>query len=421
MAMETELRSAVDHTGAELEADTPEGAEMVRLAERFADEFADGALQHDRQATFAREHLDRLCDSGFLAAPIPKSLGGAGVDSVRDLLIAMSRLARGDSATAIGVNMHFAVLVNIVQRWRIAVTRGQEQAADALAGALQMIAAADVVFAAAISEPSPQDLTRPSTIAERVDGGWRINGRKMFATMAPAATMLNVAVTYRDDAGDERYGFALVPTAAPGVTIPHDWDALGMRASESGSVSFHDVLVSADSLRDGFPAGAFSADLLERFLASGAFHAAAALGIAESAHRTATGMLRRRLQSTLDDPHAMMRLAENVVDIAAMRAMFDRAGRLLDRFHADTLIDDAHVDTVRATYAEVQAAKTHMTEAASRIADRALALSGGAGYPASNPLGKAWRDARAGAFMHPLGVNRAYDFLARTALSAEMR
>ena len=52
--------------------------------------------------------------------------------------------------------------------------------------------------------------------------------------MAPAATVLNVAVTYLDDHGAERYGFALVPAGAPGVEFPDDWDALGMRASESG-------------------------------------------------------------------------------------------------------------------------------------------------------------------------------------------
>jgi alkylation response protein AidB-like acyl-CoA dehydrogenase len=67
------------------------------------------------------------------------------------------------------------------------------------------------------------------------------------------------------------------------------------------------------------------------------------------------------------------------------------------------------------------AAKTHVNEAGSRVVDRALALSGGAGYMASNPLAKAWRDARAGAFMHPLGANRAYDYLARTALGVASR
>ncbi len=277
------------------------------------------------------------------------------------------------------------------------------------------------MFATAISEPSPQNLTRPSTRAVRVDEGWRIDGHKVFATMAPAATMINVGVTYQDDNGDDRYGFALVPASAPGVFIPHDWDALGMRASESGSVSFHDVRIGADALRYGFPAGRFSAAMFDRFLASGAFHAAASLGIAESAHERIVDSLRRRSETTLDDPHAMMRLAENTVDIATMRAVLDRAGRLIDEYHATFPTDDATIAEAQAMYAEVQAAKTHINEAAGRVTDRALALTGGAGYLAGHPLGKAWRDARAGAFMHPLGANRAFDLLARTTLGLEPR
>jgi alkylation response protein AidB-like acyl-CoA dehydrogenase len=55
-------------------------------------------------------------------------------------------------------------------------------------------------------------------------------------------------------------------------------------------------------------------------------------------------------------------------------------------------------------------------EAAARIVDRALALSGGAGYLNGSPLARAYRDVKAGSFMHPLGANRAYDYLAQVAL-----
>jgi alkylation response protein AidB-like acyl-CoA dehydrogenase len=72
----------------------------------------------------------------------------------------------------------------------------------------------------------------------------------------------------------------------------------------------------------------------------------------------------------------------------------------------------------RAAFAQVQAAKAHLNEAGSRVVDRALALSGGAGYLTASPLAKAWRDARAGAFMHPLGANRLHDHLTRFALDA---
>ena len=407
--------------GAELRADTPAGAAMVAAAERFAADFADGALAHDRDATFATGHLARLRDEGYLYAPIPTELGGGGVASIHDVLVAMSRLARGDAATSIGVNMHFAILLNVVRRWHVATARGHDVLADGMRGTIAMVAAAKVVFATAVSEPAPQDLTRPSTRAERVEGGWRINGRKVFATMAPAATLVNIAVTLVDDEGDERYGFALVPTTAPGVEFAHDWDALGMRASESGSVTFRDVCVAPDGVRDSSPVGSYSAALLDRFLASGAFHAAASLGIAESAQQRIVTALRGKVAATLDDPHAMMRLAENVVDLSSMRAGFERAGRLVDEYHAANPTGEASMDEVQAVYGEVQAAKAHLTETGSRVVDRALALSGGAGFMAAHPLAKAWRDARAGAFMHPLGANRAYDYLARTALGIEPR
>jgi alkylation response protein AidB-like acyl-CoA dehydrogenase len=69
-----------------------------------------------------------------------------------------------------------------------------------------------------------------------------------------------------------------------------------------------------------------------------------------------------------------------------------------------------------AVFARVQMAKAHVCEAAVRIVDRAMALTGGAGFRSGHPLARAYRDVRAGAFMHPLGANRVHDFLARTEL-----
>ena len=60
--------------------------------------------------------------------------------------------------------------------------------------------------------------------------------------------------------------------------------------------------------------------------------------------------------------------------------------------------------------------KAFVNEAAGRVVDRALALSGGAGYLNGSTLGRAYRDVRAGSFMHPLGANRAYDYLACVAI-----
>jgi alkylation response protein AidB-like acyl-CoA dehydrogenase len=230
--------------------------------------------------------------------------------------------------------------------------------------------------------------------------------------MAPAATAFSVAVTYVDDGGVERYGFAVVPVAAEGVEVHGDWDGLGMRASGSDSVSFHGVRVPAGAVRDGFPVDRTRPELLDRFLASGVFHAAASLGIAEAAHEVAGDTLRKRDR----DPFTDLRLAESVVDLAAMRATFDRAAHLVDEVEVRDPTGEASVEEWSGWFAEAQAAKVAVTDGAQRVVDRALTVSGGAGYVASHPLARAYRDVRAGGFMHPLGANRAYRFLADVEL-----
>src|SRR4029453_16352831 len=157
---------------------------------------------------------------------------GLGVCSAHDLVVASSRLARGDASVAIGVNMHLVGVLNMERRRQVAVAAGAERRARGFAASLQQIAAGGAVLAAALSEPGEgptrpgaggderparvfaaslqqiaadgavlaaaisepgQDLTRPATRATRTDTGWRIDGRKMFCTMSPAATALYVA------------------------------------------------------------------------------------------------------------------------------------------------------------------------------------------------------------------------------------
>ncbi|MFN0091753.1 MAG: acyl-CoA dehydrogenase family protein [Acidimicrobiales bacterium] len=100
-----------------------------------------------------------------------------------------------------------------------------------------------------------------------------------------------------------------------------------------------------------------------------------------------------------------------------MRAALARAGTSIDHYFSEHPMGDPEVAEVQATFAEVQAAKAFLTAAAVRVVDRALALSGGAGYLAGHRLAKAWRDVRAGAFMHPLGDIRWPARVLRTAPS----
>jgi alkylation response protein AidB-like acyl-CoA dehydrogenase len=391
-----------------LTAKTDAGARLVELAERLALEIAPQAGAHDRDGSYPFESFAAVKRSGYFTAPIPESLGGLGVTSTHDVLVASTRLAHGDPSLTLGVNMHLAYLMNVVRRWQLAVAAGDERRAGAFGRSLEEIAADGVVLAAAISEPG-QDLTRPATHAARTDDGWIVSGRKVFCTMSPAADLLYTAVTFLDDRGEERYGYALVPRDAPGVVVHDDWDALGMRASGSNSVSFDDVRLPAGALRGGFPIGD-AVEYIERNLDAGLFHAAASLGVAESAHLLVSTRLAER--GGEHDGRMRMLAAENVVDLAACRGVLSRAASLID----DHVAAAAPAEQVTGLFEEAQAAKTFVGEAAVRIVDRALALSGGAGYVNGSPLARAYRDVRATAFMHPLGANRAYEFLGGRAL-----
>jgi L-evernosamine nitrososynthase len=398
----------------ELTAHTDAGTRLVAVAEELCEELAARAAEHDRNGSYPFEAIDALKAAGYFAAPVPVELGGLGVWSAHDLVVASSRLARGDASVAIGVNMHLVAVLNMERRRQAAVAAGAPRRAHDFAASLQQIARGGVVLAAAISEPG-QDLTRPGTLATRTASGWRIDGRKTFCTMSPAATDLYVAVSYADSEGIERYAYAMVPTDAPGVVINDDWDALGMRASGSNSVSLDGVELPETGVRGGFRAGD-PLPYMERNLVAGLFHAAASLGIAEAADAIA----RRGNAARIDgDARPRMQVADNAVDLAASRGVLSRAAALIDEHHTANPASDGSAEQLEALFAEAQAAKAFVNEAAARIVDRALALSGGAGYLNGSPLARAYRDVKAGSFMHPLGANRAYDYLAHVALGEQ--
>jgi alkylation response protein AidB-like acyl-CoA dehydrogenase len=394
----------------ELSARTEPGRHLVELAETLAAEIGPRAAAHDRDGSFPFESLAAIKASGYLRAPIPDHLGGLGVTSLHDLLVAATRLARADAGLTLAVNMHLVLVSSLLRRWQSALVAGNERRVEAFGGTLERIAREGLVLATAISEPA-QDLTRPATLAAPAEDGWVVSGHKVFCTMSPAADVLFTAVTYLDANGRETYGYAMIPTAAPGVVVNDDWDALGMRASGSNSVSFRKVRLPASALRGGFPAGS-TVDYIERNLDGGLFHAAASLGVAEGAHEHAVARIAAR--GGVPDGRLRTLAAENAVELAACRAVVSRAATLIDE-HFES---GSNGDPTR-HFAEGQAAKTFVGEAAVRVVDRALALSGGAGYLSGSPLARAYRDVRATAFMHPLGANRAYDYLGELALGLE--
>src|SRR3954451_21960968 len=146
----------------ELRAHTATGADLVALAERLAEDLGSRAAAHDRDGTYPHDSIRTLRDAGYLVAPVPTHLGGLGVSSVHDLVVASGRLARGDVSVAIGVNMHLVAVMAMARRWRMARSAGYARRERAFPGSMQAVVDGELVISAAMSEPG-QDLTRPST------------------------------------------------------------------------------------------------------------------------------------------------------------------------------------------------------------------------------------------------------------------
>src|SRR4029450_2295511 len=111
----------------ELTARTDRGVRLVALAETLANEIALRAAGHDRDGSFPFDSFAAVKQSGYPSPPRPAHLGGLAVTSVPDLLVASSRLAHGDAALTLGVNMHVVFVLSVARRWQMATAAGEQR------------------------------------------------------------------------------------------------------------------------------------------------------------------------------------------------------------------------------------------------------------------------------------------------------
>ena len=395
----------------ELSAHTEAGARLVAIAETLYPQLATRAAAHDQNRSYPFEAIDALKAAGYFAAPVPVELGGLGVSSAHDLV---SRQAVWRAATRPSRSAS-ACTSSRCSTWHAAARSRSRPAPSApparFAASLEQIAREHRVLAAAISERG-QDLTRPSTRATRTESGWRIDGRKLFCTMSPAATDLYVAVTYTD-----RRAPNATRTRWSPPTRPVSWSTT--TGTRSGCAPLAATRSRSSTSSYPSPACAAASEQETRFRT---WNATSSPGCSTPRRRSgspsrptnspATGSLAR----INGDARPRMQAAENAIDLAASRGVISRAATLIDEHRTANPTSDGSPEQLAALFAEAQAAKTFVNEAAARIVDRALILSGGAGYLNGSALARAYRDVKAGSFMHPLGANRAYDYLAHVAL-----
>ncbi|HLF72197.1 MAG TPA: acyl-CoA dehydrogenase family protein, partial [Dehalococcoidia bacterium] len=217
------------------------------LTEAMLDRFGERASTYDRENRFAREDFDELVAAGYLKMPIPRELGGPGM-TLSEVCLEQRRLAKRAPATAVAVNMHVYWMGVAADLWR---------AGDKSLEWMLREGAAGEVFAAGHAESGNDlPLLLSTAKAEKVDGGYKITGRKMFGSLSPVWTRFGF---HSMDASNPQapmiiHGF--LPRDTQGYRIEPTWDALGMRGSGSDDTVLEGAFCPDKYVARKLPAGA---------------------------------------------------------------------------------------------------------------------------------------------------------------------
>ena len=378
-------------------------ATTTQLPTEMLERFRSRAEKLDLDNTYFYEDLDELRSVGYLAAAVPSHLGGWGYD-LAELANSQRRLARYAPATALAMTMH--------SYW-VGIATELEQAGDQSLRWMLEAAVAGDVFAAGHAESGNDIPVLLSTcVAERVDGGYRLTGRKQFGSNGPAWRWLGAHAIDAAAPGGPQIVHAFVERTSPGVTIAETWDTLGMRPTQSHDTILDGVFVPDARIGRVVPAG----DGSDLFLVAMtmwplSLMAAVYLGIADRALELAVDGARRKTSMAIErGAYAYNPMVQH--QIAEMYLELDAASATLDRFVTDWVAGADHGD---AWVPKVYSTKWRAVEAAKRVVDVALDVVGGAGMFKGNELERLYRDVRCGGF-HPANDALTHELVGKAVL-----
>lgn len=365
-------------------------AALVDWADELGRAVAPHAARHDAEGTFVEEAYELLRASGYLGLAVPTELGGHGA-SVRQVAMANRAMARHCASTALASSMHHHVV--LFTAWR---HRRRLPGAEAT---LRRVAADGIVLVST----GGADLTRPRGEAVRTDGGFRVSGRKIFASQAPAGTAMSTMFPF-DDPDEGRIVLNVsVPFAADGVQVLDTWDAMGMRGTGSHEVDLTDVFVSDEQVLARRPLGVIDPPLqvitsIALSTISGVY-----LGVAEGARDAAVEAVTGTARA--DDP-----LLQRQVGL--MQARLQVARWALDG--ALAAVGDDPTPSMETVLA-VMTAKREVALAGTEVCDLAMDVAGGGAFFKGSPIERAYRDVR-GAKFHPLPLDETLQRSGQLAL-----
>ncbi|GAB3857849.1 acyl-CoA dehydrogenase family protein [Dactylosporangium cerinum] len=348
-------------------------------AEFVAREITPHAAAWDRAEQVDLSIVKKLADLGIFGITIPEEHGGSGGDHTTYCL-ALEELGKGDSSVRGIVSVSLGLVAKSINGYGTAEQK---------AAWLSRLCAGDALGCFALTEPDTgSDAGSLATRATRVDGGWRLDGSKMFITNG---TWAQVALVFArtGEPGPKGVSAFLVPLNGPlngpavtaGLRVEEIHGKLGLRGQATAALTFEGVTVGEDALLGELGQGfkiAMSA------LAKGRMSlAAGCVGIIQGCLDAAVDYARQREQ--FGRPIASFQLVQQLIADISVEA---DAARLLTWRVADL------IDRGLPFATESSTAKLYASEAAVRAANNALQVFGGYGYIDEYPVGKYLRDAR---------------------------
>jgi alkylation response protein AidB-like acyl-CoA dehydrogenase len=392
---------------------TEQEAALTGKARAFgAKVLAPRAARWDREASFPTDNYRDMHRESFLGICIPRDEGGQGA-GFRAYCLTAAEMGRYCGATALTWNMHVCSTL-----WTGALTEDLELDAAVRAEHRRRrrlhydrILREGAVYSQPFSEggAAAAGTVAFGTTAKRVDGGFLINGKKIFASLAGHADYYGILCT------EAREGQKLsrrdtlylgVPATAPGVAVEGDWDPLGMRGTVSRNLVFKDVFVPEDAAL--MPEGLYFQAALRwphMFMTLSPTY----MGLAQAAFDFTVKYLRGEWPGT--PPVKRRMYPTKQIAVAQMKVMLEQTKALW--FQA---ITDAGPDPSKDQVQRAWAAQYTVMENANALAQLAVRTCGGQSMLKSLPLERIYRDSRCGSLMLPWTAELCLDRLGRDCL-----
>ena len=372
--------------------------------------FAARAEQIDRDAVFPFENYADLREAGLLKICVPEQYGGWGADFATYVMTA-AEIGRHCGATALTLNMHVSSTM-----WTGFIADDLDMTPEQRANHEQhramhykRVVEEGKIYSQPFSEGGAAAAGKApfGTLARRVEGGYIVNGKKIFASLAGAADYYGILCTLDKPGATQRDSLYLaVDKNLPGVTVTGDWDPLGMRGTVSRNLIFKDVFVP--DMERLIPEGLY-AQAAMRWPHMFATLSPTYMGICQAAYDFTIQYLRGEVPNM---PPVMRRMyptkqiavAEMKVKLEQTRAIFLQNARA------------ARVDPSKEIRLGLYAAHYTIMENANDICRLAVRTCGGQSMLKTLPLERMYRDSRCGSLMLPWTAELCIDRLGRECL-----